>query len=261
MAPFRNVMVPVAMSPSDTALLDYALLLAGKGVIEDWRMVHVCEHGHVPQFPPEVMRHGTPLMLEGTREDALLRYAAESKAELLLVGHGVDRRGYRSLARRLAMQAPCSVWMAPQGSAVRLDRILAPVDYSDRAADALETALEIATAAGTPHVFVLHVLADRSRSLDAHRAELEAFVEPLRVTGAGMELLVEESAQVAATIERVAAGTETDLLVLNTRGRSRSAAVLLGSVTDQILQETRRPILAVKHHGAKLNLLRVLLED
>jgi hypothetical protein len=37
--------------------------------------------------------------------------------------------------------------------------------------------------------------------------------------------------------------------------------VLLGSETEQVIMETRRPVLAVKHFGSRLRLLQVLLED
>jgi outer membrane protein OmpA-like peptidoglycan-associated protein len=51
--------------------------------------------------------------------------------DLILVGHGRGHSGKRALARRLAMKAPCSVWVVPEGAPARLNRILVPVDFSD----------------------------------------------------------------------------------------------------------------------------------
>jgi sulfate permease, SulP family len=61
-------------------------------------------------------------------------------------------------------------------------------------------------------------------------------------------------------INRVAAQRGCDLVVMASRGRSRSAAILLGSVTEATIVETRVPLLVVKHFGAQLGMLQALLE-
>ncbi len=72
--------------------------------------------------------------------------------------------------------------------------------------------------------------------------------------------LFEEGVNVAHTIGRVAQRQGADLIVMATRGRSRSAAILLGSVTEEMIIETRVPLLAVKHFGARLSVLQALLD-
>ena len=52
---------------------------------------------------------------------------------------------------------------------------------------------------------------------------------------------------------------EVDLIVMATRGRSRSAAILLGSVTEEMILATGVPLLAVKHFGARLGVLQAAL--
>ena len=47
---------------------------------------------------------------------------------------------------------------------------------------------------------------------------------------------------------------------MGTRGRSRSAAILLGSVTEETIIETGLPLLAVKHFGARMGVLQALLD-
>ena len=46
---------------------------------------------------------------------------------------------------------------------------------------------------------------------------------------------------------------------MGTRGRSRSAALLLGSETEHVMRETTLPVIAVKHFGARLRFLEALL--
>jgi hypothetical protein len=47
---------------------------------------------------------------------------------------------------------------------------------------------------------------------------------------------------------------------MGTRGRSRSAGVLIGSETDRVLAKSTIPVLAVKRSGANLGLLEALLD-
>jgi hypothetical protein len=61
-------------------------------------------------------------------------------------------------------------------------------------------------------------------------------------------------------INRVAERHGCDLVVMASRGRSRSAAILLGSVAEEAITEARVPLLVVKHYGAQLGVLRALLE-
>ena len=72
--------------------------------------------------------------------------------------------------------------------------------------------------------------------------------------------LFEEGANVAHVIHRVAERQGCDLVVMATRGRSRSAAILLGSVTEEMIIETRVPLLVVKHFGPHLGVLQALLD-
>jgi hypothetical protein len=58
----------------------------------------------------------------------------------------------------------------------------------------------------------------------------------------------------------VAEREDADLIVMGTRGRSRSAAILLGSVTEETIRQTRIPLLAAKHFGARLGVLQALLD-
>jgi nucleotide-binding universal stress UspA family protein len=158
--------------------------------------------------------------------------------------------------------------MVPEECQPALSRILAPVDFSPRAADALRVACRIALAAGIESVTGLYVhfedvVAFSEEVEDDFRSNLDTaflrFIAPLDLGGIDVMPSIEESSQVVSTILRVASQEESDLIVMSTRGRSRSAAVLLGSVTEETVIQSRRPVLAVKHFGARMGLLKVLI--
>ena len=63
----------------------------------------------------------------------------------------------------------------------------------------------------------------------------ERFVAPINLHGAKLRPMFVESERIAATIHKVAEDEKVDLKVISTRGRSRSAAILLGSVTEGVI--------------------------
>jgi nucleotide-binding universal stress UspA family protein len=194
----------------------------------------------------------------------------EHECDLILIGHRKNRSGRRSLARRLAMKAPCSVWMAPEGSPQQVRRILVPVDLSERSAEVIGEATRLAAAFGLESVDALHVYFEQGtaprdeeseeRIRDREEASLWGLVARVELHGVNLNPLFVESSHVAETIHRLAEERQADLIVMGTRGRSRSAGVLLGSETEETIVHTRIPVLAVKKFGSRLSLLQALLD-
>jgi nucleotide-binding universal stress UspA family protein len=210
----------------------------------------------------------TTVTVPGVLPDAILREGEARRADLLLVGHERSH-GRRAQARRLAMIAPMPLLMVPHGSVARITRVLAPVDFSARSADALAAAAAVAARVGLETVDVLHVrfddtvvtFDDYEDVLNANEQEAFAiFVARIALGGVDVVPLFEQGPDVARVILRTAADRGTDLIVMGTRGRSRAASVLLGSETDHVLMESPVPVLVVKHDRTRLGLLGALLD-
>ena len=286
MSVFHRALVALSNSESDVGLLNYAAQVASLGDCEEICFVHAaCTHPHSSQsddidsllgaIQAEVGAHFGPVGREvkfdvasGPRLDVILNTAAQRQSDVLLLGHRKERSGQRSLARRLAMIAPCSVWLAPEGAPARISNILVPVDFSSHSADALSLATAIAAAQGLKQCTALHVFFDRSTvRYDEHVAEIlgneqaafDELVAAVDCHGVHVEPVFDESSHVPEAILRVANCFESDLIVMNTRGRSRVAAVLLGSITSETMAATTIPLLAVKHFGTRMKLLDVLV--
>jgi nucleotide-binding universal stress UspA family protein len=270
--PFRRMMVALAGRESDGGLLCYAAALARMLPGMETCAVHVAGAGSPPQTAIQqrvaAAIPGAELRVqEGDLLDTLLDSAAGGAFDLILLGHSANRRGRRSLARRLAMRAPCSIWLAPDGSPPLVSRILAPVDFSKRSADSLEIATVLAEAAGLDECLALHVyFNDAAATFDEFDEILvgeeeqaySLFTAPMNLHSVFARPLFVESSSVARTILRVAGEQRADLIVMGTRGRSASAAVLLGSETEQVMMTASVPVLAVKNFGARRRLLNVL---
>ncbi len=285
---FGRSMIALQRSTQDADLLAYAAMLARQKVIGEVRFVHVLNEANsatsreqearcLAEMKAEVGRYfdglsnEVPLQYDvrrGPLIDRLLEYAATEHVDLTLVGHRQDHSLRRSLARRMTKLAPCSILMVPEGSAPSVKRILAPIDFSPPAAAALGVAAKLASLIGVSEVTALHVYFDESRTtyegIDAsirgdEISHFNAFIGPIDTCGVRIEPLFREGVHPAHTIGEVADELSIDLTVLETRGRTSSAAILLGSVAQETLIESRCPVLVVKHSGTQIGVLRALV--
>jgi nucleotide-binding universal stress UspA family protein len=288
MTDFSRPLVPLSLSEADISLLAYAAELTRW---LDWREI---EFAHIalereprenwsaafwldrlrhqvrrffreqPDEPARLAFHAA----QGARLDEILRLVVERNRDLILLGHRRARSGRRSLARRLAMVAPSSVWLVPEASPPRITSILVPTDFSSHSADALSVAVGIADVVGVKRVQVVHVFFDPSTvRYDEHvdeivgqeEAAFERFVAGIDRREIELEPMFVEGTRPAQDILRIAGRFGTDLIVMNTRGRSRAASILLGSTTSATMAATSVPLLAVKHFGARMTLLEALV--
>jgi nucleotide-binding universal stress UspA family protein len=67
-----------------------------------------------------------------------------------------------------------------------------------------------------------------------------------------------EGADVALAIAAAAERENCGLILIGTRGRSRSASILLGSVTEKVIQFSSRAVLALRSAESHKNFLQHL---
>ena len=284
--PFRRILVGLTATPADEDVLGYARMLgriAGNLPMR-FLFVHVSGAGEETDRPPVSMaavydrlaaavrdRFGEASraevschVLQGPRIDALLDFAVREESDLILVGHRPGRSGRRSMARRLAMNAPASLWLVPSGAPAVVSRVLSAVDFSPPSAHAASAAARISAAAGLDTCWALNVyfndVAIGGETLSRiQQAELDRFLQPLDSRGVRIVPQVEESYGVAEAILSAAKRGGADLVVMGTRGRSPATAVLLGSESEQVIRETGVPVLIVKPAGEREGVLQALL--
>ena len=147
------------------------------------------------------------------------------------------------------------------GIALKLERILCPLDFSEFSARAFEYALSLARRYKSKllieHVLDLAFSADASylnaeaidqlsRGLSTYAHEqLEGIQRKHAQEGIEIETLVDEG-DVTDTILAFAQAQAVDLIVMGTHGRHGLDHILLGSVTEKVLRKARCPVLAVR---------------
>ena len=286
---YQQLMVWLAGTEADAGLIRYAAMVARMGTAHSVRFVHVLsrpagsaagrDHDVVQaELQAKVRTHFADVpetvdvsydILEGPLVDRLLAHVAEKHVDLLLVSDHCTPSERKTLSRRLAMKAPCSVWMVPEGGPAAIKRILVPIDFSEHSADSMRVATSMARLCGQAECLAVHVYFNEAvvtyegydRVLRGEEEQAyKQFIAPIDCQGVKVTPLFEEGVNVTHVIGRLVKRDDVDLIVMATRGRSRSSAILLGSVTEEMMIETNVSLLAVKHFGARLGVLQALLD-
>jgi sulfate permease, SulP family len=292
--PFRRVTIAVA-DPDRSAdeLIRYArMLMAVAPADVSFRFVHVMgrlvsttHRATLDALTRAAARHlGSEVAWEchvrrGDRIDQVLHDVAEWGSDLLVIGHRKRARGRRSMARRLAMKAPCSLWLVPEGTARPVRRLMVAVDFSEPSAHAAAVAAALARRGRVGHCLVLHVRTTPSAAggagavaTDADAASaiarasdeqaFQRFLTPLEAELHGVPVSTRtiENGSITGAIGRAAVGDGADVIVVATRGQTRSGTILLGGEAEQLLAESASPILVTRPRDDRPGLLEALLD-
>jgi len=204
--------------------------------------------------------------------ESLVALARKEEADLIVVGThqrtGASKWWYGSVSQRIVHDAPVSVLCVPASAASTLTipevrRVLAPTDLSDVGVSAIRHAYSIVPAGGA--VYLLHVLEPVGGTpplyaqyvsppgSPVHTPEQDRLAEVLRglippeaaVRGISTRVEVVHGRKVSEAINQAAERLNCDVICLATHGRSGLSKALAGSVAQEVLQSSSRPVLLV----------------
>jgi len=299
MEPVNKILICLQDPDETAGLLSYATLLAAIDGDAELHLLHVrspepaAPGSGAPPSPlgpdelrgwaeaagPDIDRYRWRAeVLEGSRLVEILRYAMDNEIDLILLGRAgpaeTERPRRGTLARRVTAKATCSVLLVPRGAASGGRRIIVPVRNSPCSAMALATACRIAGQTGGAvcalNVFAVHGnYLKMGATLEEHTALMRQWAE--RECEELLRSVADSKVQVTTRCEpdlyldpvpiilSHVRHSEADLVVIGARGRTGAAGVLLGTVTEQLMQDCPVPVLAVKKKGECLGVLRALL--
>lgn len=196
--------------------------------------------GEVPAAVDEYVKaHGVGLVVVGAhRRRGLLGLGSETVEDALL--HHTDLP--------VLIVPPEAEFPSEDG----IQRILVPLDISERPHTILEPAVELAEAMGA-ELILLHVMPTKSAvgipvghppgREDIARAYLEGIAERLRETSIVVHSRVVQQTTPVQAILDVIREERVDLIALTTDGHAGLKRALLGSVSESVLRDSHTPVL------------------
>lgn len=192
----------------------------------------------------------------GRTADSLSLIADRQKADLLVVGRGREEERHwweASTSRAVVRRARMSVICVPdreddtQLVVPNVRRILAATDLARRGSAAVRYALALARDDGAVHI--VHVVEKAHQQEEQRRrGEIEQLV---RSAGRGVTVTISIAVgdEPARVINAESERFDADLICLGSRGRSGLTKVLFGSVSQEVLLRSARPVLLVQSAG------------
>lgn len=148
----------------------------------------------------------------------------------------------------------------PTGGLPQISRILVATDFSDQSSKALEWARSLAQAFGAKlvlmHVIDIFSLAETgclmagSDPLHLLREQAQQRMDGLKRVIPDVEMLIREASP-RPTIVDAAVELDCQMIIMGTHGRSGLAHLLLGSVAEYVVRNSKVPVLTVRAHEEK----------
>lgn len=213
------------------------------------------------------------IIQEGQALDELLKQVRINGIDLVITGINHENTQSIDTATKLARKATCSVLVLPESGKLDLTKLAVAVDFSGHSSDALDAALAFTKAAEQKELGLIHVYQVPSGFHKTGKS-YEEFSEIMKSHAKKrMTELIEESKKDEVQLTEnyilnentVKAIRDTvhekgiTFIALGARGRGAGAAVMLGSVSEKLIEQTDIPVLAVKQKGTGLNILDAIL--
>lgn len=205
-------------------------------------------------------------VMEGDPLEELLKFAEENLVDLIVLGHKKAEAGSGTLARNLVRKVKSNILVVPDSAPESLSHILVPMDFSKNSIRALDKAIEmnqnldkkatvtLLNAYEIPSLSVYKVVRTVEEFDKIIQTNVEkAYTELLDKYGRKdrdhirAEKVEKEQPNISRYIKDFAVEKDCDLIIIGAKGHSNVERLLLGSVTEKLLNINQSiPVLIVK---------------
>ncbi|SHM56626.1 Nucleotide-binding universal stress protein, UspA family [Cyclobacterium lianum] len=231
---------------------------------------HEIEKVHPPlQVPFEI------LVKEGNAQDTLLRWSKIKDIDLLVMGRKKVRTLSDSLVNNLTQKYPHPVLLLPEAQKpLHIKNIFIPIDFSDHSRVSIRLALQIVAKTNGRiqccHLFeVPKGYSKTGKSfeefstimLENAQSDYAGFLKKNDLPELPCTFILKQNKDEADNIMKEAKSNQTDLLIIGSRGRTKSAAILLGSVAEKLVNSNHEiPMLVMKEEGENMSFFEALFK-
>ena len=191
----------------------------------------------------------------GNPLEQLMLLGETLKADLLVIGQRSDTNRHGILAKNLVRKTEANALIVPENAKASISKILVPIDFSENSARALQQAIGLKKSLGKEvQIVCLNVYTVPNMShykLNRPWSQFKNIVEENIMDGfeaflhtyAGAEkdsievaLIEREMPGTARLIQHYAKENKFDFMILGAKGHSKVELLLLGSVTEKLMQ-------------------------
>ena len=202
---------------------------------------------------------------EGDPLEELLSRAEETSPDLVVIGKRQNPSSFGILPKNLIRKSDGNVLLVPEKSRRQLKTIMVPIDFSENSARALQQAINIASQMEEkPRILATHVYSmptmsvyqagktveQFSKMIQANIEDaFQAFINKYNDKGVKVETrLIEQTLPgISSYLLEKAEAEAADMIVMGVKGHSKVELLLLGSVTEKLLNlDNNIPVLVIR---------------
>lgn len=215
------------------------------------------------------------IVKEGNPQETMLRWSKIKNIDLMVLGRKKSKSPSDSLVNNLSQKYPHPVLLLPEiRSQETFQKLLLPIDFSRHSKVSVLLASEIVSKTGGEirccHLYeVPRGYTKTGKSFDEFsdimlenaKKDFARFLSENKLPEIPCEFILKQNKDEADNIMKEARSTETDLLIIGSRGRTKSAAVLLGSVAEKLVNINHEiPMLVMKEQGENMSFFEALFK-
>ncbi|MFO7823385.1 MAG: universal stress protein [Cyclobacterium sp.] len=215
------------------------------------------------------------LVKEGNAQETMLRWSKIKDIDLLVLGRKKIKSLSDSLVNNLTQKYPHPVLLLPENEQpLKIKNIFLPIDFSDHSRVSILLAREIAEITGAIiqccHLYeVPKGYSKTGKSFDEFsgimlenaKEDYSKFLGKNKFPELPCTFILKQKKDEADNIMKQAKLNQSDLLIIGSRGRTKSAALLLGSVAEKLVNSNHEiPMLVMKEEGENMNFFEALFK-
>mgnify|MGYP006270512675 CR=1 FL=1 len=215
-----------------------------------------------------IVREGNPL-------EVLLKTARIKNIDLMVMGRKRDLKGSGILAGHVIRKSPTSMLIVPEGYRNGLKKMFLPVDFSRHSQMTYQVATIIKertrAAIEFEHAYKLplgYYKTGKTREefqqiMKNHAvADFKKFCLENNIgEDCKCKFHLAEEKSVEELLYDRARRAETDLILIGSRGRTKTSALLIGSIVEKLVfEDTDIPIMVVKNKGESMTFFEALMK-
>ena len=226
-----------------------------------------------PLFEDSVIEYDI-IVQEGAPLENFLRTSKIKNADLIVLGRKRSLKGSGLLSGHIVRKSPASILFVTEKFNPFIKNVLVPMDYSRHSAIALDLALKLKdhsdAAIHFSHIYSVPIgfyktgktYKEFAEIMKDHAAnDLNQFLKQYEVKeDFPCQYILADDESKAELINNYAHESGMDLILIGSRGRTRTSALLIGSIVEKVLLlDSDIPILVVKNRGENMGFFEALM--
>ena len=214
----------------------------------------------------------------GKNLKTILTFSEKESIDLIIIGQKKTTPGTGVLAQRLARRANCNLLIVPEGSKPQIKKLLVPIDFSLHCKLALEQAIFISKRQGNDveiicqNVYNVPVgyhytgksYEEFNEIMKQHaQKDYKKFIKGIDIQGQNIKTVysLDTNDNLASDIQDMAKKLKVDGILIGAKGRTATAALFLGSLSEKLINSQMDvPLMVVRPKGQNVGLLESLRE-